>query len=205
MNGRHSYFEEALSDFMYDAASGGAIRHLTDLGYSVDQMMEALSYPTPRERVRKTVYRYMLEAGLLLRELPQGSDLRNVTLWISDTVKADNDLYQKIKANGADHCYISCPFGMWRQNEGTASEQNVFSDRLSCLNKREREYIAGIPWEDRLMYHRLNSRMREIGRKLLLNGIPGCGYYFLKTGEIVGAIMPERSSENEENFGDRSV
>ena len=29
------YFQKALSDFTYDAASGGAIRHLTDTGYTV--------------------------------------------------------------------------------------------------------------------------------------------------------------------------
>ena len=55
MEGRQKYFDEALSDFVHDAASGGAIRHLVDLGYSLTQIMQALSYPTPRERVQKTV------------------------------------------------------------------------------------------------------------------------------------------------------
>ena len=70
MEGRQKYFDEALSDFVHDAASGGAIRHLVDLGYSLTQIMQALSYPTPRERVQKTVYRYMLESGMLLKMLP---------------------------------------------------------------------------------------------------------------------------------------
>lgn len=41
------YFQDALSDFVYDAASGRAIRHLTDSGYTAAQIMQQLSYPTP--------------------------------------------------------------------------------------------------------------------------------------------------------------
>ena len=64
------YFEEALSNFVHDVASGGAIRHLVESGYSVNQIMERLDYPTPRERVEKTVYQYMTESGILLSQLP---------------------------------------------------------------------------------------------------------------------------------------
>lgn len=184
MGERHQYFEEALSDFMHDAASGGAIRHLVDLGYSVEQMISALSYPTPRERVRKTAYRYMVETGLLLQKLPGEEDLRTVIFGNSDMEKAKEYLYKKIKENGEENCYFSCPFGMWRcGGGGELPEEKALGDRLSCLNKREQEYIEGILWEDRLMYHRLNGRMKEIGMKLFLKGTPDCGYYFLKTGE----------------------
>lgn len=184
MGERHQYFEEALSDFMHDAASGGAIRHLVDLGYSVEQMMSALSYPTPRERVRKTAYRYMVETGLLLQKLPGEENLKTVIFGNSDMEKAKEYLYKKIKENGEENCYFSCPFGMWRCGEGgELPEKKALSDRLSCLNKREQDYIEGILWEDRLMYHRLNGRMKEIGMKLFLKGTPDCGYYFLKTGE----------------------
>ena len=64
------YFQEALSNFMHDAASGSAIRHLVDRGLSVDQIIQELDYPTPRARVERTVYEYMLQTGILLRELP---------------------------------------------------------------------------------------------------------------------------------------
>ena len=37
---RPKYFEAALSDFVFDVAAGGAIRHLVDRGYSVEQMMK---------------------------------------------------------------------------------------------------------------------------------------------------------------------
>ena len=44
------YFKNALSDFTYEAASGGAIRHLADLGYTVKQICEQLSFPTAISR-----------------------------------------------------------------------------------------------------------------------------------------------------------
>lgn len=183
MGERQKYFEEALSDFVYDAASGGAIRHLVDLGYSVDQMVRSLSYPTPRERVRKTAYRYMLESGLLVKELPGvrtddiQTEARLIRLDVSDQKRTNAFLHQKISENGAENVYISCPFGMY----GPTWEQN---GSLSCLNSRELEYIRGIPWENMIMYHRATDRMQEIGRKLFLHRQPECRYYFLKTGEI---------------------
>lgn len=64
------YFKSALSDFTYEAASGGAIRHLADLGYTVKQISGQLSFPTPFARVQKTVWQRLLDTGVLLMEEP---------------------------------------------------------------------------------------------------------------------------------------
>ncbi len=206
MEKRQRYFEEALCDFMHDAASGGAIRHLVDLGYSVEQMMQTLSYPTPRERVRRTVYRYMRESGQLLTDsdiaggkyacaapdkkgAERCSAFRKVRLQISNAESVGRYLYEKIRENGAENVYFSCPFGIWfAQEHGDICTDSNLRQRLSYLSRREQDYIIGIPWENRVMYHRLNDRMREIGRKLILHGEPGCCYYFMKTGEIAEGI-----------------
>lgn len=45
-----SYFQNALSSFVTDAACGGAIRHLVDIGYTLDQIVERLDYPAPGPR-----------------------------------------------------------------------------------------------------------------------------------------------------------
>lgn len=50
---RPGYFQTALSNFAMDAACGGAIRHLTDLGYTLDQIVERLDYPASRAKVRQ--------------------------------------------------------------------------------------------------------------------------------------------------------
>ena len=71
------YFKNALSDFTYEAASGGAIRHLADLGYTVKQISGQLSFPTPYERVQKTVWQRLLETGVLLAEEPGSGKRRS--------------------------------------------------------------------------------------------------------------------------------
>ncbi len=48
-----SYFQNALSSFVTDAACGGAVRHLTDIGYTLDQIVDRLDYPAPRAKVQR--------------------------------------------------------------------------------------------------------------------------------------------------------
>lgn len=189
MEGRQKYFEEALSDFVHDAASGGAIRHLVDLGYSLEQMVQALSYPTPRERVQKTAYRYMLESGMLLRVLPGAKEdsFVLISLQARDRERLFLYLQEKSRENGQENVYVSCPFGVMSGQQNERMTETQMRSYLSFLNKREQDYILGIPWEDRVMYHRLTSRMREIGRKLLLQPELECSYYFLKTREMITA------------------
>ena len=64
------YFKEALSNFTFDVASGGAIRHLTDLGYTVKQISRELAFPTPIDRIQKVVWEHLLNRGILLLEEP---------------------------------------------------------------------------------------------------------------------------------------
>ena len=70
--GEHGYFQKALADFTYEAASGGAIRHLADMGYTVKQIAAKLDFPTPYERVQKGVWERLLETGVILTEEPGG-------------------------------------------------------------------------------------------------------------------------------------
>ena len=191
MERRRRYFDEALADFVHDAASGGAIRHLVVLGYSLEQMMQSLSYPTPRERVRSTAYRYMVESGLLLQELP--GTFHTVRLPVCDRERLYACLQENIRQNGEQEIYFACPFGVWARQGDTAGREGRMRERLSCLNGRERDYVMGIPWEDRMMYHRLNSRMREIGRKLILCPGAGYAYYFLHTGVCLEGIKGEKA------------
>ena len=64
------YFKNALSDFTFEAASGAAIRHLADLGYTVKQITERLTYPTSYERVQKVVWEHLVNTGVLLLKEP---------------------------------------------------------------------------------------------------------------------------------------
>ena len=67
---RPGYFQTALSNFAMDAACGGAIRHLTDLGYTLDQIVERLDYPASRAKVRRMMMEYLYDSKMLLRKEP---------------------------------------------------------------------------------------------------------------------------------------
>lgn len=62
----NQYFKAALSDFVHDMASTGAIRHLVDSGYSLKQIAQALTYPEKLPHIQKVTARYMAESGLLV-------------------------------------------------------------------------------------------------------------------------------------------
>lgn len=68
--GQQEYFQQALSNFMFDVASGGAIRHLADLGYTVEQIRKHLDFPTPYDRIQKTVWEHLLQTGVLRLQEP---------------------------------------------------------------------------------------------------------------------------------------
>ena len=56
---------------------------------------------------------------------------------------------------------------------------------LACLTTRERDYLMGIPWKMQIMYHRLNSRMREIGIQMAIYSDTELKFYFVKSKKII--------------------
>ena len=176
-----SCFQEALSNFTYDAASGRAIRHLAGAGYSVKQIMERLDYPTPQRKVEQTVYQYMKEKHILLETLPMPKETFPViSLPNLSAARLSSYLQEYIQKDGEDFSYVSCPFGGMKHKQEEKLEQ-----LLSCLTSREKDYILGIPWDKEMMYHQLNRRMREISIQLALSSDRDSDmkftFYFLKS------------------------
>ncbi len=52
-------FEESLQNFTRDFAYGGAIRHLTDHGYTAQQILKEYKYPLSLESVEKIQQEYL--------------------------------------------------------------------------------------------------------------------------------------------------
>lgn len=175
------YFEEALSDFMFDVAAGGAIRHLADSGYSAEQIRRKLDYPVPLARIEKAVCRHMTETGILLAELPVSEkDMQIQLLQGAEKGRLSDILNRQLAENGEKNSYMECPFGKWKKDEG-----EKLSRILDCLNGREQEYLLGIRFEKNVMYHRLNGRMREIGLKLAAHTEEEWKFYFLQSQKIL--------------------
>ena len=57
----NNVFKNALSNFTFDMAARGSIRHLCDLGLSVDEIREKLSFPVPAEQIRAEINAYKKE------------------------------------------------------------------------------------------------------------------------------------------------
>lgn len=207
------YFRNALSDFTYEAASGGAIRHLADLGYTARQIADKLTYPTPYERVRKTVWQQLIDTQVVLTEEPGNGKQREkadykvvhdkygrtsfrmetAARYSSEPIRWKERRYNeetcgglavyladRCSANGEDRSYISCDFGLHDNRE-----DGRFEAAMKCLNERQREYISGLLWENRICYHRLDKRMREIMVKLYTDGCYHGYCYFMKQEEKV--------------------
>lgn len=207
------YFKNALSDFTFEAASGGAIRHLADLGYTVKQISGKLTYPTPYERVSKTVWQHLIDTQVILTQEPGNGKQRGKAAYKMEydkygrssfrmeTATTDDSgpvrwkerhyseeqcgglavyLADKCSVNGEDKSYISCDFGLSdRKADGSLEAA------MEILNERQREYISGLMWENRICYHRLDGRMREIVVKLYTEGYYHGYCYFLKQEEKV--------------------
>lgn len=54
----NQYFREALSNFTSEVAFAGAVRHLHDLGYSVEKIRDNLAFPASVEQIRRVIEEY---------------------------------------------------------------------------------------------------------------------------------------------------
>ena len=62
-----NYFYDALHNFIFEEAGGGAIRHLADKGYTARRIADSLSFPMPYEKVREAYTKYLLDCAVLLK------------------------------------------------------------------------------------------------------------------------------------------
>lgn len=201
------YFKQALSDFAFDAACGGEIRHLADLGYTVKQIAEQLSCPVPYGRVQQAVWKHLSDTGALLLEEPGIGTQKKAPVFVKEYDKYGRPSFRRINGqaqsqnaicwiercflgkeprelqdflamqcerNGENFSFVSCSFGLKGQT-GLASE----------LGERQQEYILGLPWEQKIVYHKLDQRMREIVARLYRTGKYHETLYFQKNKEKV--------------------
>lgn len=197
------YFREALSDFAYDMASGGAIRHLADSGYTVKQIVEKLDFPTPYERVQRAVLDYFLETGFLLEEEPGTAGQKEKAVFVRDYNAYGKTSFRKVVEKEATPASNI----VWKEKSLKLGSGESFETYLNRkveengvlfsyvlleekwlqlgLNERQREYLEGILPDKKKRYHRLNQRMREMVSCLYQNENYDGKLYFLKTQEKI--------------------
>lgn len=200
--GENSYFQKALSDFTYEAAIGGAVRHLADSGYTVRQIVERLDFPTSFERVQKAVWEHLVRQGVILLEPPGNGGSREKVTYVREydrygkasfrrvVVREESEetacwaahvlvsagksgeegfsvadfiarMHDRENVGGGDSAYVSFDFGLVSRKEPARYEA-----MLEALDAHQREYVIGLPWEGRRVYHRLDLHGRELLRQL---------------------------------------
>jgi len=242
------YFREALTNFTQEAASGGAIRHLADLAYTVKQIQERLDFPTSCERVQKVVWERLLETGVILKEEPGKPEVKEMVSFVREydrfgkasfrrVVQRAADTAGKVKNEGqggltgqakstgqaggiawrerrvetagsgkaaallrermameeslgepGEKAYLSCDFGVTAYRK-----PQLFAAQMECLDPGQREYVEGLPWEKRIVYHRLDRRMWGILIRLCERQLYCGACYFMDSGE---KLLIEQGSGN---------
>lgn len=206
--GQQRYFEQALANFTFETACGGAIRHLADHGYTVKQIVEKLDYPASFEQVQAAVYEHFCDSGVLLMEAPEYDTAAEQSDFVLEydrfgkasfrrvTVKKERKKLQwresRFLSGGSD---ALSRLLTQKISENGASKSYISCDfglwdenkrlALDTLDARQQEYVNGIPWEPVRMYHQLNPRMREIAERLYRDMQYSGVCYFLNTGEKI--------------------
>ncbi len=165
-----TYFQRALSDFVFDVASGGAIRHLTDMGYTVRQIQERLDFPTPYERIQRTVWKHLTDTGVIFPEKPEQGMTGEKVDYVREYDSYGRASFRRVTvrkatAKPAEPCLLCC-FGLLKYRE-----PGRYKEVLGALEKVQAEYIEGLPWGVERVFHRPDRRMLEIYRTLERAGL----------------------------------
>jgi len=126
------YFKSALSDFTHEAASGGAIRHLADLGYTVSQITKQLTFPTPPERVRREVWERLLDTGVILLEEPGGGTQRERAVYVEEHDPYGRTSFRRVARAGGDSKRI-----LWKERR--FGEDQVVHEDNAAWGSRNRQ------------------------------------------------------------------
>ena len=156
-------FENSLANFINDAASGDAVRHLADCGFTVTEIAVRLSFPTEKKRVSEMVWKHYIETGRISLTEPAGESLRKVSYVKDEGPYGRVSMRQVVTEIPApEQPYIRCDFGR-RLYAG----RERFLQELEKLDKGDREYILDLPWPLTDVWHIADERMARIAEALL--------------------------------------
>lgn len=206
-----SFFYNALTNYTNEVANGGAIRHLTDMGYSARQIMEQLDFPAPFERVQKEMWNRLLETEVILIDEPDGIT-REKASYVREYNEYGKASFRRVvesKKSGGPirwkEIYIERKqdsfLDILQEKISVNGEEHSyvscdfgliehrepkrFQELLQKLDEAQREYLQDLPWIDRRVYHRLDARMRSILVRLAKDANYSGECFFLKTEEKI--------------------
>ena len=166
----NQFFKAALNDFTADFAAGGAIRVMADKGYSVQKIHDRLDFPLPLERVRGLVWKHYLETGVILEEEPECISPKERITYVKVQDEYGRSSFKQVvekvegkpgeeSRRGAKE-YVAIDFGkrLYQDKKG-------FEKALESLSEEDREYVLGLPWPIKTVWHVKDERMGRILEK----------------------------------------
>lgn len=150
-------FNKALSNFINDAAAGGAVRHLADLGYSISQIADNLDYPISKEKIAHFMWEHFVNTGKICLEEPKQT--QDVATFVKEQDSFGRISFRRVVTtvdNSHKQC-VKCEFGklLYKKDEN-------FLQALQKLEEGDKEYIELLPWPLTPVYHELDERMNRI-------------------------------------------
>ena len=176
------YFEEALSNFVSDFNYGGAIRHLTDLGYSAASIKQKLKIPFDTARIQEVQYKHLLDTGMLITEeqLLEKGAIYFVRLdeYPGDTQVTQREYTSEYAAKVLSEMmkehdglvYMDFPFGRM----GEEKKRRV----LGCLSAADESIMNRIPWYPERTFLRADDAWIRLSTRLNGEGVIYSNYYF---------------------------
>ncbi|WP_036948537.1 hypothetical protein [Pseudobutyrivibrio ruminis] len=150
-------FNKALSNFINDAAAGGAVRHLADLGYSISQIADNLDYPIPREKIAGYMWEHFVNTGKICLEEPKQT--QDIASFVKEQDSFGRISFRRVvtTVDNSYKQYVKCEFGkfLYKKDE-------KFLQTLQKLEEGDKEYIELLPWPLTPVYHELDERMNRI-------------------------------------------
>jgi len=150
-------FNKALSNFINDAAAGGAVRHLADLGYSISQIADNLDYPIPREKIAGYMWEHFVNIGKICLEEPKQT--QDIASFVKEQDGFGRISFRRVvtTVDNSHKQYVKCEFGklLYKKDEN-------FLQALQKLEEGDKEYIELLPWPLTPVYHELDERMNRI-------------------------------------------
>ena len=150
-------FNSALGNFINDAAAGGAVRHLADLGYSISEISAELNYPVSKEKIARYMWEHFLNTGRISLEEPK--ETYEKTSFIKEQDAFGKVSFRRVveKVDNSARKYVICDYG-----REIYKNSPKFIQWLNGLEERDREYIKLMPWPLTPVYHELDDRMKRI-------------------------------------------
>ena len=190
---KNEYFNQALSDFVFESACGGAIRHYVKLGYSVCRIMDELDFPAPYERVKNVYTDCLLEEKILLVNEPW--EMQNEKpVFVKEQDRYGHVSFRKVNTRKKKHSQAD-----WSSVSLQTADREIYKRKLEELMDRGTVYVRCFFTKSGVVDEHLNEylSMEQMTCLFDINWLKGIRYHCLdeRMFQILLAIPSDYKTE----------